>query len=186
MGKLKQNWIDRLRFKTQLSFLFIVGILLLAFVTSVMVSSLSSSIIEKHEVRQGMQVTESLARRSEIALLYQSAEAAREIAEDAMNFPGVKGIAIETDKADMLYSVGASFSAQNNQLDSDPAMPFQDLVMQRDKRPHALGLVAENNDLWKFTAPILASSSDEAQVLGSEIEEDVLLEIIWRPHLLAP
>ena len=178
MGKLKQNWIDRLRFKTQLSTVFIVGILLLAFVTSVMVSSLSSSIIEKHEVRQGMQVTESLARRSEIALLYQSAEAAREIAEDAMNFPGVKGIAIETDKADMLYSVGASFSAQNNQLDSDPAMPFQDLVMQRDKRPHALGLVAENNDLWKFTAPILASSSDEAQVLGSEIEEDVLLGYI--------
>ena len=65
---------------------------------------------------QGKQVTESLARRSEIALLYQSPEAASDIGEDAMNFPGVKGIVIETDKSDVLFATGSMFVADNSEF----------------------------------------------------------------------
>ena len=92
----KKGWFDRLRFKTQLTLVFVVGILLLASITSMVVSKISSGIIEGHQVLQGMQVTESLARQSEVALLYQSAESAEDIGRSAINFPGVKGIIIET------------------------------------------------------------------------------------------
>jgi hypothetical protein len=59
----KTNWFDKQRFKTQLTLVFVVGILLLASLTSVVVSKISSGIIEDHQVLQGMQVTESLARQ---------------------------------------------------------------------------------------------------------------------------
>jgi two-component system sensor histidine kinase BarA len=92
----RKGWFDRLRFRSQLTLVFVVGILLLASLTSVIVSKISSGIIEDHQVLQGMQVTESLARQSEVALLYQSAESAEDISNNAINFPGVKGIIIET------------------------------------------------------------------------------------------
>ena len=82
--------------------------MLLASVTSLVVSKISSGIIEEHQVLQGMQVTESLARQSEVALLYQSEESAREIGRNAVNFPGVKGIIIETDKSDLLFDIGVT------------------------------------------------------------------------------
>ena len=81
---------------------------MLASLTSVIVSKISSGIIEDHQVLQGMQVTESLARQSEVALLYQSPESAEDIGKNAINFPGVKGIIIETEKSDLLFNIGVT------------------------------------------------------------------------------
>ena len=175
MTRIKRNWFDKLRFKTQISLVFIFGILVLAFVTSVTVSKISSSIIEEHEVLQGKQVTESLARRSEVALLYQSPEAAGDIGEDAMNFPGVKGIMIETDKADVLFVTGSMLVAESSEfVDQASQLPNQ-AVHQQSRE---LSLVAENIHFWKFVSPVYASSTDDHQVMDMASSDNLLLGYI--------
>ena len=175
MARLKPNWFDKLRFKTQISLVFIFGILVLAFVTSVSVSKISSGIIEEHEVLQGKQVTESLARRSEVALLYQSSEAAGDIGEDAMNFPGVKGIMIETEKADVLFVTGSMLVAEGSEfVDQATQLPNKAV----NKQARELSLVAENIDFWKFVSPVYASSDDDHQVMDMASSDNVLLGYI--------
>lgn len=97
MPTFNKGWFDRLQFRHQLGVIFVVGIIVLTLITSFVVSKVSTVIITKQQIQQGLQVTESLANQSELALLYQSAESARDIAESAINFPEVKGIRIETD-----------------------------------------------------------------------------------------
>ena len=175
MPRLKPNWFDKLRFKTQISLVFIFGILVLAFATSVTVSSISSSIIEEHEVLQGKQVTESLARRSEIALLYQSPEAASDIGEDAMNFPGVKGIVIETDKSDVLFATGSMFVADNSEFIDQGTQQTTETI---NKKATELSLVSENVDFWKFSSPVYTSSADDDLVMDAMDSDRVLLGYI--------
>ena len=172
MPRLKPNWFDKLRFKTQISLVFIFGILVLAFATSVTVSSISSSIIEEHEVLQGKQVTESLARRSEISLLYQSPEAASDIGEDAMNFPGVKGIVIETDKSDVLFATGSMFVADNSEFIDQSTQQTTEMI---NKKATELSLVSENVDFWKFASPVYTSSADDDLVMDAMDSDRVLL-----------
>jgi len=175
MPRLKPNWFDKLRFKTQISLVFIFGILVLAFVTSVTVSKISSSIIEEHEVLQGKQVTESLARRSEIALLYQSPEAAGDIGEDAMNFPGVKGILIETDKSDVLFSTGSMFVADSSDFVDQGTQQTPETASEKATE---LSLISENIDFWKFASPVYTSSADDHQVMDTTSSDHVLLGYI--------
>ena len=175
MPRLKPNWFDKLRFKTQISLVFIFGILVLAFVTSVTVSKISSTIIEEHEMLQGKQVTESLARRSEIALLYQSSETASDIGGDAMNFPGVKGIVIETDKSDVLFATGSMFVADSSEfVDQDS----QQAAETANKKATELSLVAENIDFWKFASPVYTSSTDDSQGMDTTNSDHLLLGYI--------
>ena len=165
---IKKGWFDRLRFKTQLALVFVVGILLLAFITSMVVSKISSGIIEEHQVLQGMQVTESLARQSEVALLYQSPESAEDIGKNAINFPGVKGIIIETDKADLLFDIGIT-SLEASSPDSAGVRPI---------RSNQLSLVEESEHLWKFRSPVYFSNDDMDLETQSTPDNDMLLGYI--------
>jgi diguanylate cyclase (GGDEF)-like protein len=164
----RTSWFDKQRFKTQLTLVFVVGILLLATITSVVVSKISSGIIEDHQVLQGMQVTESLARQSEVALLYQSPESAEDIGRNAINFPGVKGIIIETEKSDMLFNIGVTSLELAN----------SDLPATTVDHSSKLSLVAENENLWKFSSPVFVSSDDSDMDSQSNPEEEILLGYI--------
>ena len=163
--QIRKGWFDKLRFKTQLTLVFVVGILLLASVTSLVVSKISSGIIEEHQVLQGMQVTESLARQSEVALLYQSEESARDIGRNAVNFPGVKGIIIETDKSDLLFDIGVTSLGSPGQI----AVPEKSME---------LSLVDENENFWKFTSPVYTSNGEDNLDIGEADEEKILLGYI--------
>ena len=166
--KAKRGWFDKLRFKTQLTLVFVVGILLLASITSVVVSRISSGIIEEHQVLQGMQVTESLARQSEVALLYQSAESAEDIGRSAINFPGVKGIIIETEKSDLLFDIGVT-SLGPSIIGSAGARPAMS---------NELSLVEENDNLWKFRSPVFFSNDGIGLGAQSTTDEEMLLGYI--------
>ena len=69
-----------MKFRHQLSLIFVVGILVMALITSFAVSNISSQIVREREIQQGLQVTNSLAKQSELALLYQSSESAQDLA----------------------------------------------------------------------------------------------------------
>ena len=163
--EIRKGWFDRLRFKTQLTLVFVVGILLLASLTSLVVSKISSGIIEENQVLQGMQVTESLARQSEVALLYQSEESARDIGKNAVNFPGVKGIIIETDKSDLLFNIGIT----------SLGLPDQQTITEK---ANELSLVAESENFWKFTSPVYTSNGESNLNIDEADEERVLLGYI--------
>ena len=92
-------------------------------------------------------MTESLASQSELALLYQSAESARDIAETAINFPEVKGIRIETETQEELFQLGL-----------DPAEMRNNATV---KEPM---LVAENSDYWLFAAPVMSTQEYDNQL----------------------
>lgn len=147
MGPMYKRWFDRLQFRHQLSLIFIGGILVLTLATSFVVSNVSTSIITTQQVKQGLQVTESLASQSELALLYQSAESARDIAETAINFPEVKGIRIETETHEELFQLGL-----------DPA------DMRNDTTVKEPTLVAENGDYWLFAAPVMSTQEYDNQL----------------------
>ncbi len=165
---IKRGWFDRLRFKTQLALVFVVGILLLAFITSMVVSKISSGIIEEHQVLQGMQVTESLARQSEVALLYQSVESAEDIGKSAINFPGVKGIIIETEKSDLLFDIGVT------SLETSLANSPETQSARSDK----LSLIEESENFWKYRSPVFFSNDDVDLQTQNTPEEEILLGYI--------
>ena len=147
MVPIHKRWFDHLQFRHQLSLIFIGGILVLTLATSFVVSNVSTSIITTQQVKQGLQVTESLASQSELALLYQSAESARDIAETAINFPEVKGIRIETETQEELFQLGL-----------DPAEMRNNATV---KEPM---LVAENSDYWLFAAPVMSTQEYDNQL----------------------
>ena len=142
-----KRWFDRLKFRHQLSLIFMGGIIVLTLVTSFVVSNVSTSIITEQQIKQSLQVTESLAGQSELALLYQSAESARDVAENAINFPGVKGITIETDKQEELFSLGREFTQ-----------------LKVKSRVSELSLVNESSDYWVFSSPVMSSQDYDNQL----------------------
>ncbi len=148
MSVINKKWFDRLKFRQQLSVIFIVGILVLTLITSFVVSNVSTSIINKQQIQQGLQVTESLANQTELALLYQSAETAQDVAENAINFPEVKGIMIQTEKQEELFRLGlqAPELQQANRLKDTPV------------------LVAENSRFWLFSAPVMSTQEYDNQL----------------------
>ena len=160
MPTFNKGWFDRLQFRHQLGVIFVVGIIVLTLITSFVVSKVSTAIITKQQIQQGLQVTESLASQSELALLYQSAESARDIADSAINFPEVKGIRIETEKREELYQLG----------DQYPDTVFISADIQSPT------LIAENSGYWLFSAPVRSTQDYDNQlnILPDDMESFLL------------
>ena len=160
MPTFKKGWFDRLQFRHQLGVIFVVGILVLTLITSFVVSKVSTVIITKQQIQQGLQVTESLASQSELALLYQSAESAKDIADSAINFPEVKGIRIETEKREELYQLGEHY-------------PDTVFISSDIKAP---SLIAENSSYWLFSSPVMSTQDYDNQlnILPDDMESFLL------------
>ncbi|WP_461482121.1 EAL domain-containing protein [Porticoccus sp.] len=114
----------------------------MALITSIAVSNISSQIFRDRQVEQGLQVASSLAKQSELALLYQSKESAKVLVDNALNFPGVKSVAVLTETGKVLYS-------------------SSDTVVQVNHRPEGPELVREDKKNWLFSAPVTAGESQE-------------------------
>ncbi|TNE76078.1 MAG: EAL domain-containing protein, partial [Gammaproteobacteria bacterium] len=131
-----------MKFRHQLSLIFVLGILFMALITSIAVSNISSQIFRDRQVEQGLQVADSLAKQGELALLYQSRESAKELVDNALNFPGVKSVAVLTETGTVLYS------------SSDTLSPQPD-------RPEVVSLIHEDGKSWLFSAPVIAGDSQD-------------------------
>jgi diguanylate cyclase (GGDEF)-like protein len=147
-----------MKFRNQLSLIFVVGILVMAVTTSIAVSNISSQIVRDREIQQGFQVTDSLAKQSELALLYHSKESAKDIVDTALNFPGVKAVSITTETGTILYSGGAATSRLHLH------------------RPSTTDLVHDDKDYWAFSSPVIAGASQDS-VWGELYDEDEEKEV---------
>ncbi len=142
MNRYVNKSAGSMKFRHQLTLIFVVGILFMALITSLAVSNISSQIFRDRQVEQGLQVAGSLAKQGELALLYQSKDSAKELVDNALNFPGVKSVAVLTETGEVLYS------------SNDELPPIA-------KRPDDVALVNEDSSVWLFSAPVIAGESQD-------------------------
>jgi len=155
------KWYDRFVFSTQISAIFLFGIVVVGLMTSVLLTRVSSSIIYEHQVKQGLKVTEFIARQAEAALLFQSADVAADIAGSAIDLPDVQGIKIVTHELQELFATGSEFP--EGSLEAPPAEST---------------LVAQNQKLWIFSAPVYSEQGEANQLVDSSRQQRFLLGYI--------
>ncbi len=131
-------------FNRQLSVFVAVAVLSLAFASSLATSWQSSRQIQSDLLEQGRHVAENLARQSQLALIYDAAENAKEVVGVTLSFPDV--IALEIRHADGRLLLGRG----GHQASPAPAAEKSILPQQR------AFLEAESDDSWRFVAPVLA------------------------------
>lgn len=208
LNKLRLGFRE-LHFWHQLAIVYGLGILVLALITSVVVSSISSSSVRTQLVSQGMQVAESLATQSKVALLYRSSDIAAEVAGATLNFPDVNGAGIFTLQGEPVFTT--LLGAEIGTVPFDPAVDSVTLLKETDSSwtfsapvsvgaindPYDLGFEAENNhELIGFV--LVEMSKDSLQALGFRILQSnilasmvvasvlLLLLIAWSRRLTSP
>ncbi|BAW80314.1 diguanylate phosphodiesterase [Candidatus Nitrosoglobus terrae] len=137
-------------FRQQLVLTFTIGIISLALISSLAISTLSSSTARKMLLDQGRNITANFAAQSTLTLLYQSADNAQDIAQAALNFPDIKGVVIYDQAYQVLFSKGKNI-----------LLPEAFLRQQ----PESLALVRETKDSWYFIAPAYTHRD------GAELED---------------
>ena len=117
--------------------------------------------IYSHQTQRGLKLTNFMARQTEVALLFQSADVASEIAKSIIDLPDVKGISIRTHELNELFSIGDQFPESS--LDT----------------PNESALVGESNNIWVFSAPVYSNQGEQNQLIhSSENEQKFLLGYI--------
>ena len=156
------RWYDRFGFNVQVCAIFLCAILVVGLITSVLLTKVSSAIIYAHQTQQGLKLTNFMARQTEVALLFQSADVASEIAKSIIDLPDVKGISIRTHELNELFSIGDQFP------ESSLGTP-----------PKESALVGESNNIWLFSAPVYSNQGEQNQLIhSSENEQKFLLGYI--------
>ncbi|MBT9459320.1 MAG: HAMP domain-containing histidine kinase [Burkholderiaceae bacterium] len=142
MSRLLARWSARLRgatFRRQLTLAVAGGVLGVAAVSAVLSSWQGSLQVRETLVRQGLNLATSLAQQSQLALLTEGADNAREPVERALSFPDVLRVELLRPDGRALLARGAAAPAA--------AVP----PMAGALEPY---LEAETSAAWTFVAPV--------------------------------
>lgn len=158
-------FLSRLSFRQQLALTFSVGIILLAVISSVVISSSSQATIARQYLKGGQKVTLSFSEQSKLALLYESIDLAEEVAQVTLGFPDVTGIAIYNKDHTPLLVKGQPPILMNN----------LNMTLGQDIHFH------EDQQRWEFYAPVYSkndSSEDDAFAFRSETPSHQLVGFV--------
>src|SRR5471030_3450103 len=111
-----RRYLRRTGFRSQLTLILSASILGLALFSSLMNSWEASSRMRDYFIGQGQRVADNLARQSTLALLFHSAENAREVVNSTLSFPDVAALQIMDAKRKVLLSrvvAGATLDVAN-------------------------------------------------------------------------
>ncbi|MEH6504106.1 MAG: EAL domain-containing protein [Cycloclasticus sp.] len=97
------NFLINSSFKNLLATTYVAGILLLIVIATIITSNLSTQSVEESLRKTGIQLVESFANRSRLALLYQSEDEAQIITSSILSFPDVTGAGIYDEKMQPIY-----------------------------------------------------------------------------------
>ncbi|MFV2061660.1 MAG: ATP-binding protein [Gammaproteobacteria bacterium] len=131
-------------FRQQLILTFGIGIIVMAILTSLALSKLSTHELRKRLLDEGSQTTETLTEQSTLALLYQSADNVRGVAEAILAYPDVIGIGIFNSKTEPLLTIGNKSEINR----------YYDVSSSKIK------IIAETNTAWHFSGPVYANKSN--------------------------
>jgi diguanylate cyclase (GGDEF)-like protein len=173
-----RNYLRRTGFQRQLTVIVSASILGLAVFSALMNSWEANARMRDYFIGQGQRIADNLARQSTLALLFHSAENARDVVNSTLSFPDVAGLQIMDAKRAVLLSK-VQDGARLNGAALAAAVPA-----------HA-GLVGENADGWMFAAPVYGGQSEaspfelqehQQQLLGYvhvQIGKDTLKQLTW-------
>lgn len=153
-------------FRAQLTAIFTIGILALAIAGALSSAWITKVHIEDQLFEDGQQITESLAKQSVLALIYDSPENADDAADTAMGFPDIKQLAIiDTDNKVILQRGG---------------FPKTMIISETDEQ--TVTLQEEGINHWMFLAPVFLSSKtiidDSTLLFQSENEKELIGHVL--------
>ncbi len=152
MKNIKLNFTHKKgSFIRQLSFLFTVGVLSFAAISSILMFLFISKNFEDDIVQKGYQITNNFAAQSQLALLYGSRENVQDALSITMKFQDVKHISIRESDGTLLVSEGLT-----------PARAAETKL----EWPNGMALLShETADSWGFTAPVYISNDNHIHPL---------------------
>jgi len=149
-------------FSRQLSVVFAVAVLSLAFASSLATSWQNSRQIRANQLEQGRRIAENLARQSNLALIYDSAENAAEAVAVTLAFPDI--VALEIRHADGSLLIGRSAVQK-------PAAPMTEEAVPPTQHAY---LETETGDSWGFIAPVVSGNREESPFELSKTHRETL------------
>ncbi|MCF6219020.1 MAG: ATP-binding protein [Gammaproteobacteria bacterium] len=143
--------INHPSFRAHLTTVVTIGILALSITASLSTAWMTSRNLYDVLVSDGLQVTQSLAEQSVLALLYDSGENAEDAVQAALSFPAVTQVMILSERGNIILSEGgAEFSIATSKWPQTEATVISDDINQ-----------------WVLMAPVYTE--------GGAIDDDVLL-----------
>ncbi|ALP54215.1 hypothetical protein Tel_14300 [Candidatus Tenderia electrophaga] len=154
-------------FRGQLTTIFTLGILALGLAGAVSSAWVTKVHIEGQLYENGLQVTESLAKQSVLALIYDSPENAEEATVAAMGFPAIEQVAILDINGGVLLVKG------------DPSVDYDLSALSE-----GVTLVNETLDYWLFGAPVFIQQEQAADqsplLLDTEQQQELVGRVLVR------
>ncbi|MES2039540.1 MAG: EAL domain-containing protein [Pseudomonadota bacterium] len=160
--KFFSNYFRRTGFSLQLTVIITAAILVLALFSSIMNSWQASHRMRAYFVVQGQQVAENLARQSRLALLYHSADNAREVVATTLAFPDVLQVEIANADHKVLLSQSKP-GVVLPPLKTHPAGPLSSARLEQ-----------ESDQDWRFSAPVFAGESEASPFEVQESKPQLL------------
>ncbi len=158
MIKKLYHFLTHRSFKNLLTTTYFIGITLLITTATLVTSNLSSTSVHDSLKKTGLQLVESFANSSRIALLYLSQDEAKLVVESILSFPDVKAAGIYNDKMQLIY--------QSSDL----------LEKHATTLPIELTLLEyESESEWTYTTPVFSTQDEEAFLYSDTDFEPKLL-----------
>ena len=159
MKNIFRAFLRKFTFQRQLSIALTVGILCMAFFSSLLISWQGNERVRRGMIEQGQRITESLARQSTLALLYASPENAAEAVNATLAFPGVASVEIRDAGQHVLLDRANSTAIETS---GEFVVKSGRATSRADKVEASAVLFAENELAWQFVAPVLSQPTAES------------------------
>ncbi|NRR30377.1 EAL domain-containing protein [Oxalobacteraceae bacterium] len=141
------NYLRRTGFRRQLTVIVSAAILGLALFSSVMNAWEARARMREYFTEQGQRIADNLARQSTLALLFHSAENARDVVSTTLAFPDVVGLQISDTKNAVLLARSVD-GVKLEQASPDKANPAR------------ASMVGESANAWLFAAPVFGGQAE--------------------------
>jgi len=147
-----------LQFSQQLIIIFIIAVILMSTLVSFAVGRKTNDILKKQMHAQGIQITQTFASQSKLALLYQSEYAAQSAVKSIAGFPDIEVLQLKAIDGTVLYH------ARNIDITTTKT------VVSKDSAIH----VFEDEGEWIFSAPVFSEAGfdEELTDIYQETEEE--------------
>jgi len=158
MIKKLYHFLTHRSFKNLLTTTYFIGITLLIATATLVTSNLSSTSVHDSLKKTGLQLVESFANSSRIALLYLSQDEAQLVVESILSFPDVKAAGIYNDKMQLIYQSGDLLEKHATTL------PIESTLLEY-----------ESESEWTYSTPVFSTQDEEAFLYSDTDFEPKLL-----------
>tara|TARA_B100000767_G_scaffold274253_1_gene306689 strand:+ start:3997 stop:5616 length:1620 start_codon:yes stop_codon:yes gene_type:complete len=141
-------------FQKKLFINFAITGFIIAIAAAFAYSYIASNMIAKFYEREGLQATEHFAQLSELALIYESGENAKEAALATLNYPSVKHVAVISDSNIVLLDKGETTEEILSSLEKN------------DWQNKTAKIFSSGQTTWQIAAPVFTSYNEDDSSFG--------------------